>query len=173
MRYLTLFRHAKSSWDDPSLADHDRPLNQRGKQDVPRMGARMAQRKERPSLILTSTAVRARETARLLADSLGYPREFLQSDRSLYHADPGRILSIVAQQEDSFAHILVVGHNPGLTELAEELISDFHLDNLPTAGIVAVELSIDQWSQVKDVDGRLRFYDFPKNPRPVDVPPEP
>jgi phosphohistidine phosphatase len=137
------------------------------------MGARMAQRKERPSLILTSTAVRARETARLVADSLNYPREFLQSDRGLYHADPGRILAVVAEQEDSFAHILLVGHNPGLTELAEELIPDFHLANLPTAGIVAVELPIDRWSQIGDADGKLRFFDFPKNPLPVDVPPEP
>ena len=170
MKYLTLFRHAKSSWDDPSLPDHDRPLNQRGKQDAPRMGARMAQRKERPSLILTSTAVRARETARLVADSLGYPREFLHSDRGLYHADPERILAVVAQQESGFAHIMLVGHNPGLTELAEELIPDFHIDNLPTAGIVAVELPIDQWSQVEDVGGKLRFFDFPKNPRPVETP---
>ena len=170
MKYLTLLRHAKSSWEDPSLADHDRPLNKRGKGDAPRMGTRMAQRQERPSLILTSTAVRARATARLVADALGYPREFLQSDRRLYHADPGQILAVVAEQDDAFAHIVVVGHNPGFTDLANELVIDLRLDNLPTAGIVALEVAIDRWRDVTDTPGQLRYFDFPKNTADVDVP---
>lgn len=170
MKYFTLLRHAKSSWDDPGLADHDRPLNQRGKRDAPRMGARLLQRKERPSLILTSTAARARATARLVADALGYPREFLQSDKRLYHADPRGILAVVAEQDDNFAHIVVVGHNPGFTDLANQLIPDWRIDNVPTAGVVAIELPIDHWADTPTAHGRLRFYDFPKNPAPVEIP---
>jgi phosphohistidine phosphatase len=173
VKNLTLLRHAKSSWGDPGLADHERPLNKRGEQDAPRMGRRLLERRERPSLILTSTAVRARTTARLVADAIGYPREFLQSDRALYHADPGKILAVLAQQDDAFANVLLVGHNPGLTELANELLPDFDIDNLPTAGVVAMALDIDHWSEVGDARARLRFFDFPKNPLPADVPPDP
>ena len=168
MKYLTLLRHAKSSWQDPSLADHDRPLNKRGKGDAPRMGARLAARDERPSLILTSTAVRARATARLLADALGYPREFLHSDRALYHADPDQILAVVAQQDDAFEHILLVGHNPGLTQLANALVPDLRLANVPTAGVVAIALDILAWRDVTRATGQLRYFDYPKNTAPVD-----
>ena len=132
------------------------------------MGARLAARKERPSLILTSTAVRARATARLAADALGYPREFLHSDRALYHADPGQILATLARQDDAFEHILMVGHNPGFTDLANELLPDFNVANVPTAGIVAMELPIEHWRDVTSADGRLRYFDYPKNPAPVE-----
>ena len=172
MKNLTLFRHAKSSWGDPGLADHERPLNNRGEQDAPRMARRLVERKERPSLILTSTAVRARTTARLIADTMGYPREFLQSDRALYHADPEQILAVLAQQDDAFANIILVGHNPGLTELANQLIPDCHIDNVPTAGVVAMELDIDHWAQAGDEPARLRFFDYPKNRLPTEVPPD-
>ena len=169
MKYLTLLRHAKSSWKDPSLADHDRPLNKRGKGDAPRMGARLMARKERPSLIVTSTAVRARATARLVADALGYPREFLQSDRALYHADPGQILAVVAQQDDAFEHVLLVGHNPGFTDLANALVPGLRLANIPTAGVVAIALDVALWSDVTNATGRLRYFDYPKNTAPVDT----
>ena len=133
------------------------------------MGARLAARGERPSLILTSTAVRARATARLVADALGYPREFLHSDRMLYHADPQDILAALAEQDDSFAHILAVGHNPGFTELAQRLLPDFSVSNVPTAGVVAIALPILDWRDVLDVTGSLLYYDYPKNPEPVEA----
>ena len=170
MKQLTLLRHAKSSWADPSLADHDRPLNKRGKGDAPRMGARMAERNERPSLILTSTAVRARATARLVANALGYPREFLQSDRALYHADPEQILGVVAEQDDAFEHIVVVGHNPGLTDLANALVPELAVANVPTSGVVAMALPVNRWADVTDTSGRLRYFDYPKNPAAVEAP---
>ena len=85
---LTLVRHAKSSWDDASAADHDRTLNGRGERDAPMMGQRLLERGARPSLILTSTAKRARKTARLIAKQLGYPIEFIQGESELYLASP-------------------------------------------------------------------------------------
>ena len=171
MKRLTLVRHAKSSWKDANLPDHDRPLNERGKQDAPTMGTRLAARKERPSLILTSTAVRARVTARLLADALSYPREFLQSDRTLYHADPGAILDIIAQQDDEFTHILTVGHNPGVTDLAQQLVPGFNVAELPTSALVTIALPISRWADVVASTGELLYFDFPKNEAPIEANP--
>ena len=88
MKRLTLLRHAKSSWTEPSLADHDRVLSERGERDAPRMGKRMAARKVRPSLIIASSAARARATAKFIAEALKYPLEFLQIEKELYLADP-------------------------------------------------------------------------------------
>jgi phosphohistidine phosphatase len=167
LKRLTLFRHAKSSWDDASLADHDRPLAPRGRKDAPRMGTRLRARKSRPSLILTSTAKRARQTAKLVAKAIGYPREFLQTDPELYLADTEAILRVVAAQDDGFADLMLIGHNPGFTDLANLLVSALELDNLPTAGVVAIDLPVDRWAEISPGRGELAYYDFPKNPNVV------
>jgi phosphohistidine phosphatase len=164
LKRLTLFRHAKSCWDDESIADHDRPLAARGRDDAPRMGERLRVRKARPSLIITSSAKRARQTARIVAKVIGYPREFLQADRALYLAEPSTILAIIGAHEDTFADLMLFGHNPGLTDLANLLISDLRLDNLPTAGFIAIDFDTDRWANVGPERGRLAYYDYPKNP---------
>ena len=150
---LTLLRHAKSSWSDPNLDDIDRPLNKRGR--------RLAARGARPSLILTSPAVRARKTARVIAEELSYPREFLQREDALYLASPDEIIAVVAAQDPGFNDVLVVGHNPGLTDLANRLTGE-RIDNVPTCGIVAVDLEIGDWDQLIETRGELAFFDFPK-----------
>jgi phosphohistidine phosphatase len=164
MKRLTLLRHAKSSWRDTDLPDHERPLSGRGEKDAPRMGERLSARRVRPSLIITSTAKRALETARTVARVLGYPREFVQIEPALYLADPGAILEVVGKQEERFTEILVVGHNPGFTELVNRLLPDLELHNLPTAGVVAMESSATRWADVAARNTTLLFYDYPKNP---------
>ena len=158
---LALIRHAKSSWKDDSVTDHDRPLHKRGKHDAPMMGQRLLTREARPSLILTSTAKRARQTAKLMATSLGYPHEFIQSEKKLYLASPDLILSVVADQDDGFNDIFVVGHNPGITELAG-LLAGLRIDNVPTCGIVALEADIESWSQLRGAHYQCNFFDFPR-----------
>lgn len=166
MKRLTLLRHAKSSWDDPLLGDFDRPLNRRGENDAPAMGRRLREAGARPSLILSSTAVRALATARQVADALGYPREFLQTDRALYLASADQLREIVALQDDSFRDLMLVGHNPGLTEFANEL-SDHPIDNLPTGAAMVIDLPIDAWQAIADgARGQCMLYDYPKNPQP-------
>ena len=169
MKQLTLLRHAKSSWKDPTLVDADRPLNDRGERDAPAMGARLAARKLRPSLIVSSHAVRALTTARTVAQALGYPQEFLQIEKELYLASPEEILDVLAQQDDNFNNLLAVGHNPGFTDLANRLLPDLRLDNLPTGGVVAVSLPISRWADIKQASGSLDFYDYPKNTEPLVV----
>jgi len=103
MKRLTLLRHAKSSWGRPDIADHDRPLNARGERDAPLMGRRLIASGARPSLIVTSPATRARQTTKLFAREIGYPIEFIQTETSLYLADPQTILEVIEVQ-DAGAH---------------------------------------------------------------------
>jgi phosphohistidine phosphatase len=164
MKRLTLVRHAKSSWKDRTLDDSQRPLSRRGEQDAPKMGARLLARKARPSLIMSSPAARALATAKLIADTLGYPMEFLQVEPRLYLATPKEMLALIAGQEDSFSDLLLVGHNPGMTEVANRLVPELRLDNLPTAGVVAMDFQTRKWSELPATRGELAYYDYPKNP---------
>lgn len=146
------------------LADHDRPLSARGERDAPKMGARLCARKARPALILSSPAKRAWATARHVAQALACPSGCLQTESGLYLASPGEILTIVGRQPDSCSDLLVVGHNPGLTDLANQLLPDLRLDNLPTAGVVAMQCAAPMWSALGQSDRTLLYYDYPKNP---------
>ena len=158
---LTLLRHAKSSWKDPELDDRDRPLNKRGERDAPMMGQRMRQKDTRPSLILTSPAKRARQTAKLIAREIGYPLEFLQTEHALYLASPRTILDVIAQQDDSFNDIVVCGHNPGITDLSNRL-SGISIDNVPTCGMVIIEADVSHWSELESGHCSLAEFDYPK-----------
>ena len=162
MKRLTLLRHAKSSWQQPGLTDKERPLNQRGLRDAPVMARRLAELSVRPSLIITSPAVRARETAKLIARAIGYPIEFLQTEQSLYLADPDTILEIIELQDDTFSDLVVVGHNPGMTEVANQL-SGQTIDNIPTCGLVTIEADTDQWQTIGTVKRTFIGFDYPKN----------
>ena len=161
MKTLTILRHAKSSWGDDNLVDHERPLNSRGKRDAPVMAARMAREGIRPSLILSSSAKRAWSTAKEVAKEISYPAEFLQRERDLYHAGVSRLLDVLAEQDDGFNNILLVGHNPGLTDFANYLVPDL-TNNIPTCGYVAVSIDMDDWNLNNARSIELITYDYPK-----------
>lgn len=134
MKHLIILRHAKSNWSDLSLSDHDRPLNQRGKNAAPIMGKRLSMKPIQPQIVLCSTAARAQATAnKVLAQiSQKYEIQFL---KSLYHAYPDNILDIISKISDNYQNIMIVGHNPGLTELANDLMDEYHFPNIPTADL--------------------------------------
>jgi phosphohistidine phosphatase len=161
MKTLTLLRHAKSSWKDSSLMDHDRPLNKRGKRDLPVMGERMQQAGIRPSLILSSTAVRAWTTAKGIAKEISYPVEFLQREQRLYHAGVRRIIEVLNEQDIAFNNIVLVGHNPGLTDFANYLLPDV-TDNIPTCGFISLTIDSDDWNLQTKKNADLVVYDYPK-----------
>jgi phosphohistidine phosphatase len=160
-RQLTLLRHAKSSWGDAKLKDRNRPLNERGECDAPLMGKRLHARGARPTLILTSPAVRARQTAQIVAREIGYPQEFLQREEDLYLASPDEIVAVIARQDSSFKDVVVCGHNPGLTELANRL-TGAGIDNVPTTGVVVIGLDLKSWSDLDGTQGKLLLFDYPK-----------
>ncbi len=161
MKTLTILRHAKSSWKDSSLADHDRPLNKRGRRDAPVMGERIQQAGIRPSLILSSPAVRAWTTAKLVAKEISYPIEFLQRDERLYHAGVRRIIEVLAEQDVAFNSIIIVGHNPGFTDFANHLLPGL-THNIPTCGVVSMTIDADDWILKNHKNAELAVYDFPK-----------
>ncbi len=161
MKILTLVRHAKSSWEDSKLSDRERPLNKRGEHDAPMMGKRIVAAGIRPSLILSSPATRAWTTAKIIAQEIGYPREFLQRENSLYLASLDNIIDVLIAQDAEFNSVVIVGHNPGLTTFANYL-SPGLTDNLPTAGVVSVGFEQDDWDLHIAPKTELLTYDYPK-----------
>jgi len=161
MKTLTLLRHAKSSWKDASLQDRERPLNGRGQRDAPVMAERIKDAGIRPSLILSSPATRAWTTAKAIAHEIGYPAEFLQQDERLYHASVRSLLGVISEQDPGFNNVMIVGHNPGLTDFANYLIPDL-TDNIPTCGVVSFEIDREDWNLDSDAENKLMIYDYPK-----------
>jgi phosphohistidine phosphatase len=162
MKTLTILRHAKSSWSDTALPDHERPLNRRGEKDAPAMASRINDAGIRPSLIMSSPAVRAWSTAKIVAKSISYPIEFLHREEELYLAGLDRLLDLIARQDNAFNSVMVVGHNPGLTELANYLLPEV-TDNIPTCGLVALNINTDNWDLRQRKQAELVLYDYPKN----------
>jgi len=159
---LTIVRHAKSSWSDGSLPDRERPLNRRGEKDAPEMGRRIAEAGIRPSLIISSPAVRAWTTAKAVAGALSYPVEFLQRESDLYHASVDTILDVICAQDNQFNNLMLFGHNPGLTDFANFLQPGL-THNLPTAGVVCVEIDQEDWALHARPKTTLVLFDYPKN----------
>ncbi len=165
MNRLTLLRHAKSSWNDPGLADFDRPLNKRGRRDAPMMGKRLAERNVQPDLVLCSPALRARLTAEAVIGELAGNPKWLLFDPHLYLAELSQLVSLLRGIARDRHDVLLIGHNPGLTDLANYLV-DGHIANLPTCALFSVELTASDWSRLDRCQARTLFYDYPKNTTP-------
>ena len=162
MKDLIIVRHAKSSWKDSAIDDRERPLNKRGERDAPEMGARLAQRRDRPDLIVSSPAVRALTTARIIARNLDYARKDIVVEERLYGADVGELLDVIRSADDSAATLMLFGHNPGLTELANHL-GPRPIPNLPTCGVLHLRFGTDAWALVGYARGDEILFDFPKS----------
>jgi phosphohistidine phosphatase len=162
MKTLILIRHAKSSWENFNLSDFDRPLNDRGLRDAPRMGKRLKEKDLAPDLVISSPANRAHTTCTIISEAIGFPAERIQTEKAIYHADEDQLLAIVQQLPDFADQVMLYGHNPGFTDFANRL-TESHIDNIPTCGIVACQLNVITWKDVKWGSGKILFYDFPKN----------
>ncbi len=162
MKTLFLVRHAKSSWDHPELHDADRPLNKRGIKDAPTMGSRLKDRKILPDLLISSQAVRALETAKYIAEAIGYPKNKILVDERLYHASTMDFLSVINSQSDTSQSLMLFSHNPGLTSFANKFCTSF-IDNIVTTGVYAIRFSVASWRSIAGEEkGELLFYDYPK-----------
>jgi phosphohistidine phosphatase len=164
MKRLLLLRHAKAVPATDPLVDITRPLAERGERDARRIGARLRERQQSPSLIVTSPAIRALRTAQIVASALGYAHEHIALDRRLYLAEPATILQIIAAQDAALETLLVVGHNPGLTDLVHRLLPDFDVDDMPTGAVVGIDYAA-AWSRTEGALATLSYYDFPKSSR--------
>lgn len=160
MRTVLILRHAKSSWKNANLSDHDRPLNRRGERDAPRMGRLLREEMLTPDLIISSDAKRALRTAELVALNSGYERE-IEVSRGLYLGDPQDYVEHLSKVDDLWQRVMVVGHNPGLEMLLEQLTGEE--ERLPTAALARVELPLDSWRQLDgETEGKLTALWLPR-----------
>jgi len=160
MKTLILIRHAKSDRDDVAARDYDRTLNRRGRRDASEMGLCLFERKLLPDMFTASSAVRARMTAELMADAMGYPEEQLQWRHELYLASPATMMKVVRNTLEAVTTLALLAHNPGITELGEQL-SGRAIDNIPTAGMVILTADIACWQDV-GYHWQLQDFDYPK-----------
>jgi phosphohistidine phosphatase len=160
MKNLLLMRHAKSSWKDDSLEDFERPLKKRGKKDAKRIAKVIHKNKLSPDLILSSSAVRARETVEIIAAALDYDQKIIFSDE-LYMAEPQTFLDILSTLSDDYSTVMIVGHNPGMEAYLQ--IVDGEIEALPTAGLGHLVLALDKWEDISiDTMGELVGFWTPK-----------
>jgi phosphohistidine phosphatase len=162
MRTLYLTRHAKSSKDDPTLRDFDRPLNERGVSDAALMAKVFAGRGERVDRLVTSPALRALSTARVFAAALGVKPAGLDLEGDIYEADPSTLLQVVRHISGDPGSVMLFGHNPGFSLFAAELTGR-PAEELPTCATVRIDLDVDDWKKVARGSGERQWVDFPRN----------
>ncbi|MGV3765790.1 MAG: SixA phosphatase family protein [Chitinophagaceae bacterium] len=162
-RTIILIRHAKSSWADPDMSDFDRPLNERGKRDVPVMAARLLNRGIHPGLLVSSTAKRAASTARGFAAVLNYPEPAIAWKPELYLPEPDVFASVIKQLPDTAKTIAIFSHNPGVTYFSNRL-SGVRIDDMPTCSMVAARINLSSWKDFEERSTKFWFFDAPKHP---------
>lgn len=160
MRQLILIRHAKSSWLNPSIDDFDRPLNKRGKRDAPFMAKLLSGKNIHPDIIISSPAKRTKLTALEFAKQLGVGSNATILNDKLYLASLTTLIKILKKLDDNVKIVLLVGHNPGLTDLHNFLCKQ-EIDNIPTCGIVSMKTD-KNWSEISSKDFELDFFEYPK-----------
>jgi phosphohistidine phosphatase len=160
MKTLFLIRHAKSSWDNTALPDKDRPLDDRGKRDAPKMGKRLAKRDVKPDLILSSPAMRALTTAEIIAKKLDYKLEDILVDDRLYASEADDLLNVIHELGDKLELVMLFGHNPELTELAHRLSSE--ITHLPTSAVAEFTFATKSWSSIGKAKLAKVELDYPK-----------
>lgn len=160
MKKLVIIRHAKSSWDDPFLDDHKRPLAARGLRDAPKMANRLKKNEILPDVIISSDAERAKTTAIITSEMLNFPVPKIQFTPILYHASASTILTEIRKTDDSAKTLFVFGHNPGQNDLIWKLGGE--IDNLPTTGQFGFKFNVDRWSEVASKNAKVWFFDYPK-----------
>jgi phosphohistidine phosphatase len=160
MKTLFLVRHAKSSWDDASLPDKDRPLNDRGKRDAAKMGERLAKHDVKPDLILSSPARRALTTAEIIAKKLDYKPKSIVVDDRLYATEADDLLSAIRKLGNKPKRVMIFGHNPELTELANRLSSK--ITRMPTCAVAEFTFEAKSWASIGEDKPSKATLDYPK-----------
>ena len=159
MKNLIIVRHCKSSWKDPSLSDFDRPLNKRGNIDGELMSNYLREKEKKIDKLILSTSIRTRLTSKYFIEKIHF--NSISYLDELYHASYSEIIKIISKIENNFNNIMVIGHNPGLTELINHF-TDMRIYNIPTSGIIKVEFEEDKWSKITENKGKIVYKKFPK-----------
>lgn len=163
MKTLILVRHAKSSWDLSGVDDIDRPLNERGKKDAEEMAKRIKEKGLDIDLLISSPAKRARKTAKYFAEELKFDKDETEIKNKLYPASVTAFLEVVHEIEDKHKAVMLVSHNPAITEFANTL-TNVHIDDMPTCSIFAAQSDAAGWASFLESNKLFLFFDYPKNP---------
>ncbi|TVR69317.1 MAG: histidine phosphatase family protein [Marinilabiliales bacterium] len=158
---LYIGRHAKSSWDFPGRADIDRPLAERGLNNAYEMAGRMKERGDKPARIISSPANRALHTAVIFARELKIPLDYLSVNEDLYMAGEDAILQVVARVDDAIDSLMVFGHNPDFTYLANQFVHS-QIYNIPTSGVVRLDFDVKSWEDIHRGKLTGHLFDYPK-----------
>jgi phosphohistidine phosphatase len=161
MKTLLIMRHGKSSWDDPLLNDFDRPLLKKGQLRTQMIAEFMAEQQLSPELIISSPAVRAYETAVIVADAFGYSTDTISMNSDLYFVDTDKYSEAVYGVSDEINTLMIVGHNPMITEFCNMFLAET-IDNLPTSGLCAVRLDTGSWTEIHSCKSTVSHLMFPK-----------
>jgi len=167
MKTVLLVRHAKSSWDDFSIPDFDRPLNGRGKKNAPEMAQRLLKKGIAIDAFLSSPAKRARKTAKYFAKEYGRKKEEIILVPDLYEPTNEAFSKTIAKAPADAASLALFAHNPGITDYANQL-TEVKIDNLPTSGIFAVSAEVDDWKTFHAAKKEFLFFDFPNSSSTAD-----
>ena len=159
---MILVRHAKSDWGQDGLSDIERPLNERGKKDAPEMANRLKARKLHIDLFVSSTAKRARKTAKYFAEEFDVKKDDIKLVEDLYLATTSAFQKTISELSDKHDVVAVFSHNPGITEFANSL-TNVRIDDMPTCSLFALNIDTDSWSSFEDAEKKFLFFDYPKN----------
>lgn len=160
MKTLIIIRHSKSSWKDHSLSDFDRPLNKRGKKDAKKMSFELSEKIKKVDLLLSSSSKRTTQTSNYFLDSIDVRSNIFFEN--LYHSSSDLIFDFVLKINNKYNKAIIVGHNPGLTNIVNKL-TNLKLDNLPTSGIVIIVFDVDNWKKINYKSGLVEWIKFPKD----------
>jgi phosphohistidine phosphatase len=162
LKSVIIVRHAKSSWDSPGLPDFDRPLNDRGKEDGPKMAKRLVEKKITINTFFSSPAKRAKKTAQLFAAEFGIDKDQIKFVPELYHAASEAFFEVIASAPSDSNNIILFSHNPGITDFAN-LLTEVKIDDMPTCSVFAVKTTAMHWTDFKDAPKEFWFFDYPKS----------
>ena len=161
MKTLYLVRHAKSSWKDTSLRDHDRPLNKRGRVDAPKMAEYLKQKIACPDVFVSSPSRRTQDTAICFLYAFGQSTEDIKIDEDLFHGDENDIENVVQSLPENDETAMLFLHNPGITDYANELTKE-NIFNIPTCGVIGIGLETNDWQEINKCRAKKLFYFCPK-----------
>lgn len=161
MKSLYIMRHAKSSWEYPDLCDEERPLLEKGVKRTHKIIHFLKSKNVTLDLIISSHAVRALETAKMIAGAMNYPEDRIDIRKRVYHGDTDELLKELFSLDDSIESVLIVGHNPGFTRFANYFLND-QIEWLPTSGVVRIDFRAASWNDIVDAAAEKIFLVYPK-----------
>jgi len=162
MKTVLLIRHAKSSWEDITIDDFERPLNDRGKRDAPEMAKRLLKRKQEIDAFISSPAKRAKKTALLFAEEFKFDKDKVKFHDYLYHPSSENLFRAIESAPDKADNIAIFSHNPGITAFANEL-TETKVDDMPTCAIFAVRADVKHWKDFQKTARKFLYFDYPKS----------